>query len=257
MSLPSYPPAASPPPETQPPPVQLRAPSYPSVVTYVLMALCILVYLAQYAFQVFWGLDLLAWLGMKVNEDIQSGQLWRLFTPMFLHGSPIHIAFNMYALHSLGRGLERTYGHFRFLLLYLVGGVAGNVASFALTPENSLGSSTAIFGLLAAEAVFFYQNRRLFAGQANRALSNIATIAVINLIIGFSAANIDNWGHIGGALGGAAFAWLAGPLLTVEGFYPNLEVVDQRGTNQVWLAAAGLGLLMALIAALLIFLRLS
>lgn len=260
MNYPDFPPSAPPTPESQPPSpqlVRLSAPSVRPVVTYGLIALCVVVYLGQFASQAYFGFDLLAGLGMKVDESILAGELWRLFTPMFLHGSLLHIAFNMYALHSLGRGLEGTYGHVRFLLLFLVGGVAGNVASFAFTPANSLGSSTAIFGLLAAEAVFFYQNRAIFTNQASRALSNIATIAIVNLVIGFTAANIDNWGHIGGALGGAAFAWLAGPLLKVSGLYPNLELVDERGTNQAWLAATGVGFFLALIAALLIFLRLD
>lgn len=260
MSNSVFPPTASPTPPLQPPPppmVRLSAPSTPPVVTYTLIALCILVYLGQFASQTYFGFDLLAELGMKVNQGILQGQLWRLVTPMFLHGSLVHIAFNMYALHSFGRGLESSYGHLRFLLLYLIGGVAGNVASFGFTPENSLGSSTAIFGLLAAEAVFFYQNRELFAKQAGRILSNIASIAAINLLIGFTVPNIDNWGHIGGALGGAAFAWLAGPLLKVEGFFTDLKLVDQRGSNQAWLAATGLGFLLALLSAVLIFFRLG
>jgi rhomboid protease GluP len=239
----------------QPQTVLVKTPSTRPVVTYILIALCVLVYLGQFGSQAYYGFDLLALLGMKINEGILAGQIWRLFTAMFLHGSLVHIAFNMYALYSLGRSIESSYGHLRFTLLYLVGGVAGNVASFGFTPENSLGSSTAIFALLAAEAVFFYQNRQLFARQSSRALSNIASIALVNLVIGFTATNIDNWGHIGGALGGAAFAWLAGPLFKVEGFFPDLELADQRGTNQAWLAATGLGFLLVLIAAVLIFFR--
>jgi rhomboid protease GluP len=167
----------------------------------------------------------------------------------------MHIAFNMYALYNLGRGLERSYGHFRFLLLFLFGGVAGNLASFALTPSGSLGASTAIFGLLAAEGIFFYQNRRLLAGQASRAISQIISIAMVNLFIGFTVPQIDNWGHIGGLLGGAAFAWIAGPLLQVEGTFPNLELTDQRGLRLTWLAATGLGFLLALFTALLILFK--
>ena len=256
MNEPSYPPYGSMPastPASQPQTVRIKVPAIRPVVTYVLIVICILVYLGQFASQSYYGFDLLAVLGMKVNDGILAGQIWRLFTAMFLHGSLVHIAFNMYALYSLGRSIESSYGHFRFVLLYMVGGVAGNVASFALTPENSLGSSTAIFGLLAAEAVFFYQNRELFARQSSRALSNIASIALVNLVIGFTAANIDNWGHIGGALGGAAFAWLAGPLLKVEGFFPNLELADQRDVNRAWLTATGLGFVLVLIVAVLIF----
>jgi membrane associated rhomboid family serine protease len=198
---------------------------------------------------------LLAALGAKVNEYIMQGEIWRLFTPMFLHGSLAHIGFNMYALYSLGRGLENGYGQQRFLLLYLVAGVAGNVASFAFSPQPSLGSSTAIFGLLAAEAVYFYQNRALFGGRAGQVLSQIGTIALINIVIGLSAPNIDNWGHLGGALGGAAFAWVAGPLLKVEGFFPDFKVVNQRSLHQAWLAATGLGFVLGFITLLLILFR--
>jgi rhomboid protease GluP len=235
--------------------VKVRAPSVSPIVTYVLMGVCILVYLGQMAGQYILGFDLLAGLGAKVNEAILEGQLWRMVTPMFLHGSLMHIAFNMYALYNLGRGLERSYGHFRFLLLFLFGGVAGNLASFALTPSGSLGASTAIFGLLAAEGIFFYQNRRLLAGQASRAISQIISIALVNLFIGFTVPQIDNWGHIGGLLGGAAFAWIAGPLLQVEGTFPNLELTDQRGLRLTWLAATGLGFLLALFTALLILFK--
>ncbi len=255
----SLPPAPAEPAPEQPQPqyIKVHAPSVPPSVTYALIAVCILVFIGQMASEYLLGYDLLAGLGMKVNEGILAGHLWRLVTPMFLHGSLVHIAFNMYALYSLGRGLEISYGHLRFLLLFLLGGVAGNLASFAFTPNPSLGSSTAIFGLLAAEGVFFYQNRKLLAGQASRALNQIASIAAINLLIGFTVPQIDNWGHIGGALGGAAFAWFAGPLLQVEGIFPNLEIVDQRGPRLTWLTASGLGFLLALITALLIFFRSS
>ena len=239
----------------QPQMVRVNMPTVRPVVTYTMLGLCVLIYLGQMASEAVLGQDLLAALGAKVNEWIVQGELWRLFTPMFLHGSLTHIAFNMYALYSLGRGLENGYGHQRFLLLYLVGGVAGNVASFAFSPQPSLGSSTAIFGLLAAEAVYFYQNRELFGGRASQVLTQIGSIALINLVIGLSSPNIDNWGHLGGALGGAAFAWLAGPLLKVEGFYPEFKLVDQRDLRQAWLAATGLGFVMALIVLVLILFR--
>jgi rhomboid protease GluP len=88
--------------------------------------------------------------------------LWRLFTPLLLHGSIAHIGFNMYALFIIGPGLERYYGHLRFLVLYLLAGFAGNVFSFLFTPALSVGASTAIFGLVAAQGVFLYRHRQLF-----------------------------------------------------------------------------------------------
>jgi len=193
-------------------------------------------------------------LGEKANDWIVRGELWRLITPMFLHGSILHIAFNMYALYLFGPGLERHYGHGRFLVLYFLGGFAGNVVSFALSRSPSLGSSTAIFGLLGAEGVFIFQNRGLFGKRARQAISQVVTIAAINLLIGLTP-GIDNWGHVGGLLGGTAFAWFAGPLLRLEGFPPDFWFVDRREGREVFLAACGVALIFMLMTGVLIFTR--
>ncbi|RPI30011.1 MAG: rhomboid family intramembrane serine protease [Chloroflexota bacterium] len=255
----AYPPEQVPPRETfrEPPGqyVPIRLPDVKPWVTYTLLVITILVYILQEASGfLFNGVDVPSIMGMKVNELIVSGEYWRLITPMFLHGSILHIAFNMYALFSLGPSLERPFGHWRFLALYLLSGCAGNVASFAFSAFPSLGSSTAIFGLIGAEGVFLYRNRKIFAGMAQRALSQIVMIAIINLVIGLSP-GIDNWGHIGGLVGGTLFSWLACPLLAVEGISPALQVVDQRETRTVVLAALTVGGLIALAAAALIYTR--
>jgi len=226
----AYPPQA-PGPRT----ISIPFPSRRPVVSYTLLVICVLVYGAQLATQKWLGYDWpLVW-GAKWNYGILHGELWRLFTPMFLHGSIYHILFNMYALANIGPGLERHYGHGRFLALFVLGGFSGNVASFWMSSSVSLGSSTAIFGLLGAEGVLLYQNKRIFGGMAQRALTNVITIAVINLIIGLSP-GIDNWGHVGGLIGGTLFAWLGGPLLHLEGIFPSLSIADRREPGQVWLA---------------------
>jgi rhomboid protease GluP len=165
---------------------------------------------------------------MKVNDLIVGGQFWRLITPMFLHGSLLHIGFNMYALFALGPGLESYYGHGRYLALYLLSGFAGNVISFLFSGNPSLGASTAIFGLIGAEAVFLYRNRRILGSMAQRALGNVVFIIVINLMFGAATPGIDNWGHMGGLLGGTFFAWFAGPLFRVEGGSLDPHLVDER-----------------------------
>ena len=131
----------------------------------------------------------------------------------------MHIAFNLYALFIFGPGLERYYGHGRYLALFLISGFAGNVASFLFSPAPSLGASTAIFGLLGAEGVFLYQNRSLLGRGAQRALTNLIVLAVINLVLGMQP-GIDNWGHIGGLIGGTLFASFGGPVLRVDGSLP-------------------------------------
>jgi rhomboid protease GluP len=224
----------------QPPPreqrVAITTPRTRPIVTYTLLVIIIIIFLLQSAGEYIFGYDLVANLGMKVNELILGGQYWRFITPIFLHGSILHVGFNMYALYIFGPGLERYYGHWRFLLLFFLGGFAGNIFSFVFSSAPSLGSSTAIFSLLAAEGVFLYQNQKVFGGMARRALNNLILIAVVNLIIGLSP-GIDNWGHMGGLLGGTIFAFLGGPILKVEGLSPNLRIVDTRQTSDVVRAA--------------------
>ena len=227
--------------------VRVQEPGGAALVTYTLLGINVVVFLLQLGSEYLLGADYPAYLGLKVNELILDGQLWRLFTPMFLHGSFLHIILNMYALLAFGPTLERYYGHGRYILLYLVSGFAGNVLSFMFSLAPSLGSSTAIFWLLGAEAVFLYRNRELFGSSARRALTNLITIAVINLVIG-TTGGIDNWGHVGGLIGGTLFAWFGGPLLEVQGGYPDLRLEDQRSSFQALLAGLGVFVLFSLLA---------
>ncbi|HAX70960.1 MAG TPA: hypothetical protein DCY14_15205 [Anaerolineae bacterium] len=111
--------------------------------------------------------------------------------------------------------------------------------SFLLASDNgySVGASTAVFGLIAAEAIFFYQNRELFGSQARQALGNIVFIIAINLFIGLSP-GIDNWGHVGGLLGGAVFAWFASPRWMVVGIPPEMELSDQREGREIFMGGS-------------------
>jgi len=209
-------------------------------VTYVMMGTCILIYIGQVLSANFIGVDLFAAYGAKINAAIDAGQLWRLVTPIWLHASILHIGFNMYALLIFGPGLERQYGHERFLLLYLLSGIAGNVFSFLFTPAASLGASTSIFGLIAAEGVFIYQNRQLMGNRFGVAMGNILFIVVINLFLGVSTPGIDIWGHVGGLTGGFAFAWAASPLLVPQVVNGYVQLVDQRSKTHMRLLALGI-----------------
>ncbi len=206
--------------------------------TYAIIGITTVIFLLQLATQALTGIDIPAALFIKSNQLIRAGQIWRLFTPMLLHAGIVHIGFNMYALFVFGPGLERHFGRWRFLLLYILSGFAGNVASFLFTDANSLGASTAIFGLLGAEGIFLVQNRKLFAGQFRGAIANIIFIAVVNLLIIGSLPGIDNWGHIGGLVGGLMFTSFAGPLYEVEGIYPAYHLVDKRTFGSIIVGAA-------------------
>ena len=152
-----------------------------------------------------------------------DGQVYRLFSAMFLHGSIAHLFFNMYALHLVGGTVEPIYGRPRFLLVYFLGGLTGSALSLALgdfmTP--ALGSSGAVFAIFAAEAAHLYQHRRVYVNVRGR-LRHMLILIGINLIIGFMpGSRIDNWGHIGGALGGLLLAWRIAPRIPIPSQPPR------------------------------------
>ncbi len=218
------------------PAIRIHLPQYAPVVTYIILALTVLVYLAQMGSTFFFQYDYVQLAGMKINDLIVSGQLWRLLTPILLHGSLLHIGFNMYALHVLGPQLERFYGHWQFLLLYLVGGFTGVVFSFVLTTAPSLGASTSIFALLGAQGVLAYKNQQVFGPRARQSLRSIVNIAVVNFLIGM-APGIDNWAHLGGLLGGVLIAWFGGPEFRMAGTLPDLRAENKKNGGQLVMAA--------------------
>lgn len=237
-----------------PPPMQinLHFDTNKVLVTYVILGLTVLVFVLQTLSLLVLGVDWPATIGAKVNSAVIGGQVWRLITPILLHGSITHIFFNMYALIALGRGLEMYYGYKRFLLLYLISGFAGNVFSFLITPNASYGASTAIFGLIGAEGVFIYQNRRYFKNPRGM-LINIFVIIGINVLIGQVIPQIDQFGHLGGLLGGFAFAWLAGPIWHQVREISGIVIEDSRKERPVFPVVIGVGFLFALGAAAKIF----
>ena len=219
--------------------IRIKMPQAKPVVTISLIVITTVIFIFQYLQKATNNTDTLFLLGGKINAFIAAGQIWRLITPAFLHTSIPHLAFNMYALYIIGRNIERFYGHGRFLVLYLLGAFGGNVLSYVLTPANSLGASTAVFAILAAEGVFIYENRKLFGPQRTREMiTNLVMVTLINLSFGLIPGfNVDNMGHIGGILGGIFFAWKAGPILQIKGQPPFFEMVDSRKKGEVLLTA--------------------
>jgi rhomboid protease GluP len=228
--------------------VRVSLPSTPVIVTYILIGITVFVYLLQMASMMLFNVDLPIYYGARINEAIRAGEWWRFITPVFLHGSMGHIFFNMYALFAIGGFLERNLGHGRFILLYFLGAFSGNVFSFLLTEGYSVGASTAVFGLIGAQLLFFYQNRELFGGHARQAIGNILFIIAINLFIGLSP-GIDNWGHVGGLLGGTMFAWFAGTHWALSGIPPEMTLVDERESREIFTGAAVVAMIFGLLAA--------
>lgn len=173
------------------------SPTATPVVSWSIVGICVAVYLLQLTV----GFDSVVRSYAMQPLAIGIGNEWyRLLTSMFLHGSILHIVFNMYVLVVLGPTLERILGHGRFLLVFLISGLGGSVASYALSAPTtfSVGASGAIFGLMGA---------LLVAGRRLRFDVNMVLILIgINLAIGFVFSGIDWRAHLGGLLTGAALA---------------------------------------------------
>ncbi|MCS6939561.1 MAG: rhomboid family intramembrane serine protease [Roseiflexaceae bacterium] len=159
---------------------------------------------------------LLIW-GAKDNAAIfAGGQYYRFLTAMFLHGGLAHLFFNSFALYSLGFETERLFGAQRFLAIYMIAGLGGGVASYALNPGPSVGASGAIFGLVGALIAFYIVARRVLGGIARQQLGSLIFITLINLALGFTTPYIDNNAHIGGLLTGALLGWLLAPRFALD-----------------------------------------
>lgn len=170
-----------------------------STVTLVLIGICTAIFLVEFLV----GVDAVArnW-GLLPGYVAVNSEWYRLLTSAFLHGSLLHLGFNMYVLYVLGIPLERLLGHTRFLALYLIAGLGGAVASFTFSAINtvSVGASGAIFGLMGALVV---------AGRHLRAdITQVLVLIGINVVIGFIAPGIDWRAHLGGLITGAAVAWV-------------------------------------------------
>lgn len=202
--------------------VQFYLPLARPIVTRTLIGLILLAFAATFifglvVFGVWTGpvdLRVLYLLGMKSNADIAAGQVWRLFTAMFLHIGPTHLISNLIGLFMLGPILEGHLGHWRFAAIYLVGGLFGSVASYAFSPAFSAGASGAVFALLGATVLYFFRFRENFGRQGQDILRSMVVVLVINLVLGGAMANVDNWGHMGGLVGG---------LLVSAGLFPRFR----------------------------------
>lgn len=185
------------------------------VVTYLVVAACLLVYLAMVAS----GVsaidptipDLIAWggnVGVLVAFD---GQTWRLLSSVFLHGGLIHIGLNMYVLYRAGPLVERLYGNAGFALLYLAAGLGGAMTSAWWQPRFvSVGASGAIFGMIGGLGAFLLSHRSAIPTQILvRMRGGVVAFVLYNTLFGLAIEGIDNAAHLGGLASGL----LAGLLL--------------------------------------------
>ena len=175
--------------------------------TFILISISVCIFLVQFVskdqYQQIRELTIVTPLGLLQH------QWWRLLTTTFVHGSLLHLAFNMYALYALGQGAERIWGRGRFLAIYIIAAIGGTCLAMAIQPFPCVGASGAICGIFTGEAAWVFYNRghldpRAFSAWNRNFLVNVVLIAFISFFPGVSWA-----AHLGGAIAGLAIAlWL-------------------------------------------------
>jgi membrane associated rhomboid family serine protease len=195
--------------------VRMRDMTRVPVVTYTLIAINVIVFLAEgsSAYTISGAASGTiatkgALLGSSelpalAGQGVAHGQWWRIVTSGFLHEDFIHIGFNMLVLYYLGIMLEPALGRVKFGLIYAVSLLCGSLGALLVSPHVlTVGASGAVFGVMGAAAV------EMRARQIPIMQSGVGMLIVINLIISFTGSNISWGGHIGGLIGGALAAWV-------------------------------------------------
>ena len=177
-------------------------------------------------------------LGMAGAAPWAAGWWWTLLTGVYLHGSLLHILFNMLWVRQLAPAVEQLYGSGRLAVIYTVAGVAGFALSNAVGIRFTLGASGAVFGLLGA-MVAYGRSRGGAFGVA--VLQQYGRWALFIFLTSFFLAGVNNWGHAGGFAGGYVTALAVG----------HLERRAERGIDR--LAALGVAGVTALAFALAIW----
>ncbi len=228
-----------------------RIPTVRPLWTYIILAVNVLFYGAMELSGGSTRTSVLINFGANFAPLVDRGEFYRLVVANFLHIGLLHFAVNSYSLYVVGTRLETLIGHPRFVMLYLLTGVSGAIFSFVFTHGLSAGASTSIFGVVGALIAYFYRHRKALGDFGRQALlSSLATVA-INFAFGLTIATVDNYGHLGGLLGGLALGWFFAPKYevselafgvfqgrkrTVEPELDNGELMDTNALNKQWVA---------------------
>ncbi len=182
------------------------------IFTKIIIAICFIMYLIV-------AINSSNFLSFNVNSItsfggnnlilVQNGEVWRLITSAFLHVSLAHLLVNMYSLVALGTQVETFIGKWKFLFIYFISAICGNLLSLTFSEPNiiSAGASGAIFGLMGALLYFGY-HYRLYLSSAIK--QQLIPIIILNLLIGLLIPGIDLTAHIGGLIGGYLAAMAVG-----------------------------------------------
>ena len=154
------------------------------------------------------SIDVLNFLGASGTIPIIKFQAWwSLITANWLHGSLLHILFNMMALKTVAPLVIKEFGISRMFSIYTLAGISGFLLSYFGNVYITIGASSGLCGLIGA-SLYFGKSR---GGQWGQLVYKQTSGWVVSLIIiGFLLPNINNWSHAGGVIAGIFFGWLMG-----------------------------------------------
>lgn len=154
--------------------------------------------------------------GAKINHLILIGEWWRLVTPMFLHSGILHVGLGCWALLTFGPKVCRTYGSFTFFMIYILGGISGNLTSFLHTPDPTVGGTGPVFAIIGAWLISQIQNRDVSGTDDTESMFQKAIFATACSCILSIFGPIDDWTHWGAAFSGMAYGFLTCPMLQMD-----------------------------------------
>lgn len=195
------------------------------LVTYVLLALIVLVFSPSIWRPAVYE-DMLVGGALYWPAVVRGGEWWRLFTSIFLHANVAHLAMNGLSLYYLGNNLEISGGRVRYVVIFLLSGLAGSVLQLLLGDHRSfgVGASGAVFGMAGAVLLFMWQHRRYFPASIRQSAMQMMLMLALQLGLGFAIGQgIGNWAHLGGLIMGTACAWILGPLYVRPEEEPEID----------------------------------
>ena len=196
-------------------------------VTTRLIIVCVALYMAALVFDALGSTsgsflspssEILIRMGMAGRGAFITGRPWGLITAIYLHGGFLHLLMNMVVLWRFGHSVEMLFGRNQYFLIFTLSGLVGTLLTTLLGTPYSVGASGAIFGLLGALVIYWMQDGSPYAKQM---MQQIAIFAIVTFLLGASTPNTDNYGHLGGFLGGlgVAYALRLSPLYAGHPFF--------------------------------------
>ncbi len=178
--------------------------------------------------------------GANFGPATQDGEWWRLATAMFLHFGVMHLLLNCLSLWEAGQLVERMYGRWRFVTIYLIAGLTGNLLSLVLQGNQAVsgGASGAIFGVYGAALIYLWRERAVISAREFKWLFGGGCVfSIITIALGFIIPGIDNAAHIGGLIAGVLVSIVLSQSMTAR-----LMPVLHKGLAALVLVMACVGL---------------